>query len=346
MSNSTRIWSPIDYNREGKQVDCLRLPISTDSSAYGWIPIPVVCIKNGEGPTAVLIGGTHGDEYEGQLAHMRLARKLSETDVTGRVIIVPSLNFPAVEAGRRVSPIDEGNLNRLYPGRAHGTATEMIAHYVTEVLLPMADLVVDLHSGGRSLDYLSCALIRPGKTAQEHENLLELLKIFGAPIAFLTDGSGGGGNTTLPAAAERTGVPVITAELGGGATLNRSGLDLAEQGVLRLLKHIGILRSYDVEEAGAVRLMDCSSTDLLVYADTDGLFEPLVDLGDEVAEGQLAGLLHSIDRPFNKPDEVRFTCSGMVVCKRFPTLVKRGDCLVELLQDLARSSTEGRARAA
>ncbi|AYG66067.1 succinylglutamate desuccinylase/aspartoacylase family protein [Rhizobium sp. CCGE531] len=346
MSATTRIWSPIDYNREGKQVDCLRLPISTDNSAYGWIPIPVVCIKNGEGPTAVLIGGTHGDEYEGQIAHMRLARKLSETDVTGRVIIMPSLNFPAVEAGRRVSPIDEGNLNRLYPGRAHGTATEMIAHYVTEVLLPMADLVIDLHSGGRSLDYMPCALIRPGKSPQQHEKLLELLRVFGAPIGFVTDGSGGGGSTTLPAAAERTGVPVVTAELGGGATLNRSGLDLAEQGVLRLLKHIGILRWNDVTEAVAVRLMDCSSTDLLVYAETDGMFEPFVELGDDVKEGQLAGLLHSIDRPFNQPQEVHFSCAGMVVCKRFPTLVKRGDCLVELLQDLAPSSMQGRAHAA
>jgi N-alpha-acetyl-L-2,4-diaminobutyrate deacetylase len=32
--------------------------------------------------------------------------------VTGRVIILPSLNHPAFVAGRRTSPIDAGNLNR------------------------------------------------------------------------------------------------------------------------------------------------------------------------------------------------------------------------------------------
>ncbi|ESX00621.1 deacylase [Mesorhizobium sp. LSJC268A00] len=339
MSESTRIWSPIDFNKDGKQTDCLRLPISTDSSAYGWIPIPAVCIRNGEGPTAVLIAGTHGDEYEGQVALMRLARSLNPHDISGRVIILPSLNFPAVEAGRRVSSIDEGNLNRLYPGRAHGTATQMIAHYVTEVLLPMADLVVDLHSGGRSLGYIQCGLIRPGKTAQLHEKLLELLHVFGAPIGYLTDGSGGGGNTTLPATAEQFDVPVITAELGGGATFEGSGADLAVNGVLRLLKHIGVFPSCDVLEPGPVRLMDCSSRGLMVYADSDGLFEPYADVGEDVSRGQLAGLIHSIHKPCETPQEIRFAESGLVECRRFPTLVRRGDCLFCLLQDIKTGET-------
>ncbi|MEX3815979.1 succinylglutamate desuccinylase/aspartoacylase family protein [Paraburkholderia sp. BR13439] len=333
MSDSTRIWSTIDFAKDGKQVDFLRLPISTDTSAYGWIPVPAICIKNGVGPTAVLIAGTHGDEYEGQIGLMRLARGLRQSDVTGRVIILPSLNFPAVQAGRRVSPIDDGNLNRLYPGRAHGTATEMIAHYVTHVILPMADLVVDLHSGGRSLDYLPCALVRGAKTTAENEKLLELLRVFGVHLAEFTDGTGGGGNTTLPAAAGELGIPVITAELGGGATLRRAGSDLAEHGVLRLLKHIGILASCDAPDPGPVRMMSCESMDLFVYADTSGLFEPWVELGDEVVAGQLAGLLHSVDDPHRPPREILFGSAGLVVCKRHLTLANRGDCLFGLLQD-------------
>lgn len=341
MSTSTRIWSSIDFGKDGKQTDCLRLPISTDLSAYGWIPIPAICLRNGDGPTALLIAGTHGDEYEGQIALMRLSRNLGPGDIKGRIIILPALNFPAVQSGRRVSPIDEGNLNRLYPGRAHGTATEMIAHYVTEVLLPMTDLVVDLHAGGRSLDYLPSALIRPGTTAKQQQKLLKLLEVFGAPIGFVTDGSGGGGKTTLPAAAESSGALVITAELGGGATLNPQGLELAEHGVLRLLKHVGILQSYDGAAPGPIRLMNGSGIDLFVYADADGLYEPSVDLGDEVKPGQVAALLHSIDRPYNEPEKIRFARGGFVVCKRFPTLVRRGDCLFELMEDLTPPHVQG-----
>ncbi|RUW20145.1 MULTISPECIES: succinylglutamate desuccinylase/aspartoacylase family protein [unclassified Mesorhizobium] len=337
MSQFTRIWSPIDYEMDGKQEDCLRLPISIDTSAYGWIPIPLICIKNGNGPTAVLLAGVHGDEYEGQIALMRLARNLRTEDVAGRIIIVPSLNFPSVEAGSRVSPIDDGNLNRLYPGLAHGTATSMIAHYVTSVLMPMADLIVDLHSGGRSLLYMPCGLIRPGKTPEQHEKQIELLKVLGAPIGYLTDGTGMGGNTTLPAAAESSGIPVITAELGGGATLSPAGTDLAVNGAMRLLKHVGILPSCKVETAGPVRLMKSSSTGLMVYGETDGLFEPLAEPGHDVAEGQLAGLIHSLHWPHREPQKVYFARSGMVVSRRYPTLTKRGDCLFELLQDIASS---------
>lgn len=328
---TTRIWSTIEYEKNGRQVGCLRVPISTDSSAYGSIPIPILCLKNGEGRTAVLIAGTHGDEYEGQVALMRLARGLAPEALRGRIIILPSLNFPAVQAGRRVSPIDEGNLNRLYPGRAHGTATEMIAHYVTEVLLPMADLVVDLHSGGRSLDHTQCALIRRGQVLEEHEALLELLRVFGAPVGYLTDGAGGGGDTTLSAAAQKLGVPLITAELGGGGTLDQTGTQLAEQGTQRLLKHLGVAPKLEVAKAPEVRMV---AGDVMVYAESTGLFEPFARAGDEIRAGQLAGFVHSIDYPADAPEEIYFPQSGLVASRRFPAFVRRGDCVFEVVQDV------------
>jgi predicted deacylase len=198
----------------------LRVPYSSDLSAYGWIPVPLICIRNGEGPTALLTAGNHGDEYEGQVALIKLARELDFTQIRGRIIILPALNFPAVAAGRRVSPIDDGNLNRVFPGMANGSPTEMIAHYVDSVLFALSDLVVDLHSGGRSLEYSPCALARPGLDEKHHKAVLELLNAFGAPFSILTDGQGGGASTTLYAAANQRRIPAITTELGGGAGLH------------------------------------------------------------------------------------------------------------------------------
>ena len=63
----TRLTTPIDFEAEGKQCDFIRLPHSVHRSAYGWLPLPVVSIKNGDGPTVLLMSGTHGDEYEGQV---------------------------------------------------------------------------------------------------------------------------------------------------------------------------------------------------------------------------------------------------------------------------------------
>src|ERR1700730_8018514 len=156
----TRIYSEVDFTKDGKQSAFLRLPHSVHRSAYGWLPMPITCIKNGKGPTVLLVSGNHGDEYEGQVTLIKLTRRLTADDVRGRIIILSAANFPAAMAGMRTSPIDEGNLNRSFPGDPDGRPTAAIAHYIESVLLPMADCVLDLHSGGSSLMYIPSALAR------------------------------------------------------------------------------------------------------------------------------------------------------------------------------------------
>jgi predicted deacylase len=333
MAIKTRIGTPVDFDADGKQCEWLRLPFSSDLSAYGFVPIPIVCIKNGDGPTALLIAGNHGDEYEGQVALGKLARETGVHEIQGRLIILPALNFPAVEAGRRVSPLDEGNLNRMFPGDAAGSPTQMIAHYVSDVLLPLADLVIDLHSGGRSLHYLPCALVRPGKTDAETAELIELVNAFGAPITSISDGSGGGGATTLSAVAHELGIPMLTTELGGGATLSCEGLHLAEQGLARVLRHYGFLPRTSVEAGSGTRLMKVDGTDAFTYATHKGIFEPAAEIGETVAAGQPAGAVHPIDWPLRPAEPVHFRQSGMVACRRAPSLTLPGDCLFKLMVD-------------
>ena len=92
---------PLDI--DGVHHGFLRLPYSRDDSAWGSIMIPISVIKNGDGPTALLTGGNHGDEYEGPVALQELAVTLNAEDVSGRLIIVPAFNFPAFQAGTRTS---------------------------------------------------------------------------------------------------------------------------------------------------------------------------------------------------------------------------------------------------
>ena len=140
----------VDFEADGKQIGWLRLPHSVTRSAYGVIPIPIAVIKNGTGPQdPTLTGGNHGDEYEGQIALTRLIQAFEAGFKSrGRVFILPALNLPAAVAGTRVSPLDGGNLNRVFPGDPHGSPTWQIADYVEQHLLPMVDMVGDFHSGG------------------------------------------------------------------------------------------------------------------------------------------------------------------------------------------------------
>src|SRR5215469_9401854 len=110
---TSRVWTDVDFERDGRQVGWLYLPHSVTRSAYGHLTTPVAVLKNGNaGPTVLLMGGNHGDEYEGQIALARLIRTLDTARLSGRLILLPMANAPAARAGLRVSPYDGGNLNR------------------------------------------------------------------------------------------------------------------------------------------------------------------------------------------------------------------------------------------
>jgi predicted deacylase len=329
----SRISTDIDFNANGKQVGYLRLPHSVHRSAYGFLAMPIAVIKNGKGPTLLAMSGNHGDEYEGQVANSKLIRGLDPRDIRGRVIILPMANFPAAHAGLRTSPIDDGNLNRSFPGDPDGTPTRMIAHHIETELMPLADLVVDLHSGGSSLNYIPSALARVSGEKKRDAKTLDYLDAFAAPISYIS--SGLGENRTSTAAAERVGTMIIGTELGGAGTVSIEGARVAENGVRRLLELMGITKETDLlKKRPKTRIMEVASFDYYVYAPHPGLFEPYVDLGATVKKGQPAGVVHFMDDPAREPAPATFLHDGVVLCKRIPGKVERGDCLFHLGTDV------------
>jgi len=329
--SQSRLTAEIDFDRDGKQHGFVRLPYSVHRSAYGWIPIPVACIKNGEGPRVLLMAGNHGDEYEGQVALGKLIRALEPVEVRGRIIILPSANFPAAMAGLRTSPLDDGNLNRSFPGDPYGGPTDQIADYIETVLLPQCDFVFDFHSGGSSLTYVPSTLMRRPQNPEAINQGIELMRIFGAPVGYLADG--GWGEHTLTAAAARAGVRHMSTELAGGGQVTPVALRILEAGVRRILHKVGALPAEPPPAAADTRIMQVRGADYYVYAPDPGLFEPLVELGDEVEAGTPAALIHPHDTPWRDPASAAFGRAGTVICKRVPGRVERGDCLFHLAAD-------------
>lgn len=313
----------VDFSAEGVQHGFLRLPYSRDDSAWGSVMIPVTVVKNGEGPTALLTGGNHGDEYEGPIALFDLARTLEAQDVAGRVIIVPAMNYPAFLAGTRTSPIDRGNMNRSFPGAPDGSVTQKIADYFQRTLLPLADIVLDYHSGGRTLDFLPfCAAhVLPDK-AQEAK-AFELVRAFGAPwsMKMLEIDAVGMYDT----AAEDMGKIFITTELGGGGTATAKSAAIAKRGVANVLKAAGILNG-TVETAQTIWL-DMPDGNCFCFAEDGGLLEPVIDLGDDVKSGEVIARIYPVGRTGAPPLEVKAKMDGVLTARHFPGLVKSGDCV-------------------
>ncbi|MGE3967772.1 MAG: succinylglutamate desuccinylase/aspartoacylase family protein [Dongiaceae bacterium] len=336
-SETSRISADVDYERNGKQWGHLHVPNSTNESAFGTLMIPVCVIKNGTGPTLLLTGGVHGDEYEGPLAIMKLARRLHHDDVQGRLILIPGLNLPAFAAGQRLSPIDGKNLNRAFPGKREGTITEAIAHYVMHVLFPLADAVVDLHSGGSTLDYVPTAIIHITDNPQRDAASAALQRAFGAPIALANRELDDVG--LLETTAEKIGKTVLAAELGGDGRVSKVALEVAETGVDNLLVHLGITKGRIVTPAErgrpATRFMDIPDLGCYVKAPANGIFEPFHELGAVVTSGSAIGQIHSPHHPDHPPVPVIASSAGEVICIRPIGKSEIGDCLFVLAREIA-----------
>nr|WKF55900.1 N-alpha-acetyl-L-2,4-diaminobutyric acid deacetylase [Paraburkholderia busanensis] len=327
----TLLHSEIDLDADGRHVGYLRLPHSVHRSAYGWIPVPIASIRHGDGPVVLLMGGNHGDEYEGQVLVSSLIREIDPQWVRGQLIFLPMANFPAAAAGLRTSPLDGGNLNRSFPGDPQGTPTQAIADYIETRLLTRAQYLIDLHSGGSSLLYDGANLlaIEPRDPVEE-ERLKALLAAFGLPRAFLHREN----PLHAASAARRQGAVSILAELGGGGTVQPKLLRDARQGLLHLLGFIGVLDGPLVphEPPAVTRFFSVTGSRDYVYAYERGVYEPLVEPGDWVEAGQPAARIHFPDTPLREPVVAHFAASGQVVCKRVPAAVERGDCLFHLAE--------------
>ncbi|WP_331375883.1 N(2)-acetyl-L-2,4-diaminobutanoate deacetylase DoeB [Sinorhizobium chiapasense] len=317
------ISASVDFSADGVQHGFLRLPYSRDDSAWGSVMIPITVVKNGNGPTALLTGGNHGDEYEGPIALFDLARTLGPEQVTGRVIIVPAMNYPAFTAGTRTSPIDKGNMNRSFPGRPDGTVTQKIADYFQRELLPLADIVLDFHSGGRTLDFLPfCAAhILPDK--EQEARAFELVRAFGAPwsMKMLEIDAVGMYDT----AAEEMGKVFITTELGGGGTATARSAGIAKRGVRNVLRAAGILKG--AVEISKTEWLDMPDGDCFLFAEDGGLIEPLVDLGEKVRKGDAVARIYPIGRTGADAVTIKAKMDGLLAARHFPGLVKPGDCV-------------------
>jgi len=332
------ISTDIDFDRPGLQSGHLRLPYSHDRSGYGHIPVPIAVLNHGPGPTLLLTGGNHGDEFEGPIALMKLMRRLPQLQIRGRLIVIPGLNFPALMQGTRTSPIDQGNLNRAFPGQRNGSLTEMLAHYVDSVLFPLADVAFDLHAGGASTHYLPTVLAAWPTDPSQAEHYSRLVHALGAPRTLVMDLLGE--DRTYGAAADRHGLLFFCGEFGGQAVCSPDGLALAEACIERLMQGMGLLPPTPAPQPEpATRLYRVDGDAHYVFAPEPGLFEPAFQLGDEVQAGQIAGWIHDPTRPSRPATEVRFKGAGLALCIRALARVDAGDCLGHLasLVPLARA---------
>jgi N-alpha-acetyl-L-2,4-diaminobutyrate deacetylase len=319
----------IDLGARGKHVGELRVPESP--------PVPIASIANGDGPTVLVCGGNHGDEYEGQVAALRLIDQLEPGQVSGRIVVVPVCSVEASKAVTRFWP-SGANFNRSFPGRPDGPPNEQLAHFFSTVLFPLSDVVIDMHSGGGRSWIHPCSHMCVAADPAQRRAMLEGMEAWNSDFHFLYTS---GGNY-LPNEAERQGKVVITTELGGGGRIALDTHRLAWDGLQNVLRHLGVLEGEVVTRASLglppAIIVDCRFDDgnvagltsgLMdnVKAPVGGLLECLVEVGSTVAEGEPIARIWSPDDPTRGAVEIVSPVAGYLLGRRGRPVVEEGNGL-------------------
>ena len=324
MFSQSPIVCNVPMDEPGRHIGSLDLMTSDNTHYYSVIPIPIAVFNNGEGPTVYVSAGTHGNEEQGQLVVRRLIADLNLSDIQGRLILIPSLTLPAARVSARVSPLDDANLNRSFPGDARSGPTSTIAHFLTNVLFPICDAGMDLHSAGReagmpALTYLG---LNPDKELTKRS--YELLKAFGFPHAMICEDGGDG----MDDSAHALKIPFIGAEFKGMSSADPAPLKQGMDAVLRFLVHTGVLKDPGNLPPPAETVLLDHRVLTSVRAPNEGFFWPAHEMLDEVKAGDVAGMLYSFDEIGREPTALTYPASGVVTMRRTHARCAAGDLVV------------------
>jgi N-alpha-acetyl-L-2,4-diaminobutyrate deacetylase len=331
------VHTTLHLDQPGKQQGYLQVPYSHNLGGWANVMVPITVVAHGKGPTVLVLGGNHGDEYQGQVAAMKLARELTPEMVSGRIILIPSLNLPAARAATRLSPLDGMNMNRAFPGQPEGNVTSQIAHYLTHTLFPLCDVVIDIHSGGRSMEFVPCSHMHLVPDREQRRKMLAAMLAWNTDFSFLYADIAGSG--LLPVEAENQGKVVVTTELGGGEGVSARVHRIAQEGLRNVLIHVGLLQGREVTRASLglppAILTQALNRDDYLLAPESGIFEIAFDLGAPVKSGDTVGYIHHLERPDRPPEKVIARGSGYLITMRVPCLTQQGDCVAVIAKEVS-----------
>lgn len=286
------------------------------------------------GPQVLITAGVHGDEFESIAAVNRLVRLFDTSPAgvpgfCGKLTLVPIVNEDAYRRGQRTGS-DGLDLARVCPGRSDGSPTEQIARELSD-LIATADFYIDLHTGGTTLSILPLVgyMLHADRAVLDAQR--RMATAFGLPVVWGTTAAHEGRTLSV---ARDAGVPAIYAEYGGAATCDPAGVAAYVAGCQNMLGVVGCLPR--TAPRGHVR--HCveddrpSSGHLQVQnpSPADGLFEPSVRLGDEVAASDQIGVVFD---PLSDTSHVVSTPhAGIVLALRTFPRVRQGESVCVLLE--------------
>ncbi len=275
------------------------------------LPVATITGKT-DGPTLVVLGGTHGDEVTGIEIARRAIHSVGAAELTGTLVVVPISAVPAyLTRGRGWSMEERLEMNgfsRLFPGHKEGLMSERIAYAILNEFIAHSDVTIDLHSALDGCNIVPFTYVHPDHGDGSHEMQKRVALEFGTPYVFRIDlgekstadpktlplgmpqmrhpGRLGGPPVKPAAQAGGKGKVRVTAEMGESRRVSWEYVDLGVRGIRRILRMMEMLPGEPEPPKHTPREFSHIAN---LHVNTGGGLHLDVNEGDDVTKGQTIG---------------------------------------------------------
>lgn len=279
------------------------------------IPVIVSHAKQ-KGPTLLLLAGVHGDEINGIEIVRRIIKRGVHKPTKGTVICIPVFNIFGFLNLSREFP-DGRDLNRMFPGAKNGSLASQFAYIFMEKIAPLADVVIDFHTGGSQRSNYP-------QTRCDFENSAskELCQAFGAPYLIHSPLLAKSVRKSLT----KLGKKYVLYEGGKAHDIDDYVVETAIDGVKRVMAHLGMKKlEKGIESTPNINIIKQSKW---IRASRSGMLNVAITNGKNIEKGDV---LATISDPYGKFERsVKAPFKGVILNVNETPLVNKGDALFNI----------------
>jgi uncharacterized protein len=289
------------------------------------ITFPLATVKGvKDGPTLIITAGIHGAEYAGIAAAIRFFKELNPEKLTGTVKIVTISNLKAFEKRSMfVCPVDDKNLNRMFPGDKMKGYSDALAYYLFNEVILKGDYYIDLHGGDIVELLIPFSIYHKSGKEEIDKKSLALAQYYGLPNIQSTTLNEG---MTYTSASEKN-IPSIIAEAGEIGQLDEVFVSMHLNGLYNVCKYLGYI---DGEPKKPENINYCKNF-VRLHTSQKGIFYTKVKIGEQVKKDQIIGIIE--DYFGDEVEKIASPITGRVMFLTTSPAVKDNGLLMEVWQN-------------
>ena len=276
------------------------------------LPISLIKGKN-EGPVFTIVAGVHGYEYPPIIAVQKFMKEIDVKELSGTIIILPIANLGSFyNRTPFINPMDRKNLNNAFPGKSNSSVTDQIANFITNNIISISDVFLDVHGGDACEDLIPFVCYYNDEEQLKQTSMAKKLSEnsgFQYVVSYPYNIS-----STEPAKyafkqAVQDGKIALSIECGKLGNVQEENVELIVSGIYNMLSTINM---HPTETRPHNAIIYRNSQDY-IKSSVQGIFYSNLKAGDSVKQNQRVG--HTTDEFGNIIEEYTSPKDGIILYK-------------------------------